>query len=122
MTILGAIWGIWATKDSIINAGKRVGITKDGLNVNDMQQDKFKQAASLIANQQQGHSGDVGPSTPKKQCTRRASTQASQSHSASQSATTPRSMSKMAKRNHRYGSVDYWKCMYAITINHSSEL
>ena len=64
------------------------------------------------ASYQQGHSGDVGPSTPQKQCTHCASTQALQSHSASESATTPRSMLKMAKQEHRYGSVDYWKCMY----------
>ena len=35
-----------------------------------------------------------------------------QSHSASQSATTPHSMSKMTKQEHHYGSVDYWKYMY----------
>ena len=35
-----------------------------------------------------------------------------QSHSASQSATTPHSMSKMAKQIHCCGSEDYWKCMY----------
>ena len=35
-----------------------------------------------------------------------------QSHSASQSATTPHSMLKMTKQEHCYGSVDYWKCMY----------
>ena len=77
-----------------------------------MQQDKFTQAACLIVNHQQGHSVDVGPSTPKKQCTRHASTQASQSHSASQSATTPTLMLRMAKQKHRNGSVDYCKCMY----------
>ena len=37
MTILGAILGTWATKDSINNAAKRVGITKDGLHVSVMQ-------------------------------------------------------------------------------------
>ena len=42
-----------------------VGIIKDGLNVNDMQQDKFTQAECLMASQQ-GHSGDVGSSNPKK--------------------------------------------------------
>ena len=68
----------------------------------------FKHAASY----QQGHSSDVGPSTHQKQCTCCASTQALQSHSASQSATTPHSMSKMTKQEHCYGSVDYWKCMY----------
>ena len=49
---------------------------------------------------------------PKKQCTHCVSTQALQSNSASESATTPRSMSKMAKQEHCYGSADYWKCMY----------
>ena len=76
----------------------------------------FKHAASY----QQGHSGDAGPSTPQKQCI----PQASQSHSASQSDTTSRSMSKTAKQEHRYGSVDYWKCMYKqsqATIHQSYE-
>ena len=54
----------------------------------------------------------LDPVPPQKQCTHCASTQALQSHSASESATTPRSMLKMAKQEHRYGSVDYWKCMY----------
>ena len=38
----------WASDNSIINAVKRVRMSKDGLNVNDMQQDKFQQAANLL--------------------------------------------------------------------------
>lgn len=106
MTILGAIWDKWASENTIINAAKRVGISKDGLNVNDMQQDKFQQAADLIAqNQEQGSSENPGPGTPKKVCTR------SSTH-ASLTAATPRSISKLAKGKHRYGSADYWKSMY----------
>ena len=49
MTILDNIWRKWATSESIIIAARRVRISKDGPNVNDMQQDKFEQAANLIA-------------------------------------------------------------------------
>ena len=36
----------WASDNSISNAAKRVRMSKDGLNVNDMQQDKFQQVAN----------------------------------------------------------------------------
>ena len=42
MTILGAMWDKWVSRDTIINAAKRVRISKKGLNVNNMQQDKFQ--------------------------------------------------------------------------------
>ena len=41
MTILGCMWDKWATEDTIINAAKWVGISKDGLNINNIQEDKF---------------------------------------------------------------------------------
>ena len=61
------MWDKWALRDTIINAAKRVGISKEGLNVNNMQQDKFQQAANGMAqNQKQWSSGSLAPSTPKK--------------------------------------------------------
>ena len=48
MTILGDIWNKWATPDLIIKSGKRVGISSNGLNVNWMQQDKFRRAEALL--------------------------------------------------------------------------
>ena len=48
MWILAEIWDKWATKDIIVAAGKRVGISKNGLNVEWMQQDKFQHAAALL--------------------------------------------------------------------------
>lgn len=48
MSILSKIWDKWASKKSIIAAAKRVGISKEGLNVNWMQQQKFEKAASVI--------------------------------------------------------------------------
>lgn len=36
ITIFGGIWEIWASKDSIIDAAKTVGISNNGFNVNDM--------------------------------------------------------------------------------------
>ena len=45
MIILGEIWGKCATEEMTLNVAKRVGISKDGLNVEDMQPDKFEQIA-----------------------------------------------------------------------------
>ena len=92
MTILGGIWNKWASKDSIINAANRVGMSKDGLSVNDMQQGKFQQAANLIAqNQEQEFLENADPSTPKKVTT-------CSSANVSQSTVTPRLMCKLARR------------------------
>ncbi|XP_066924340.1 uncharacterized protein [Clytia hemisphaerica] len=107
MNILGEIWEKWATEETILKAAKRVGISKDGLNVEDMQQDKFEQAA-LIMNKDK----DIekpGPSTPNKRCTR-TSARATLGSSA-ETPSTPKSMSKLAQSKYKYGSVEYWKCM-----------
>lgn len=42
------MWGDWVSKESLVAAGKKVGISKDGLDVNFMQNDKFEQAAKCI--------------------------------------------------------------------------
>ena len=41
MIILAQLWDKWATKDIIIKAAKRVGVTSAELSVEFMQQDKF---------------------------------------------------------------------------------
>ena len=48
MTILADVWNKWATPDLIVKSGKRVGISINGLNVNWMQQDKFRRAGALL--------------------------------------------------------------------------
>ena len=48
MTILGDVWNKWATPDPIVKSGKRVGILINGLNVNWMQQDKFRSAEAFL--------------------------------------------------------------------------
>ena len=48
VNILSNIWSTWASKDSIVNAAKRVGITSNGLNVEWMQQNKFERAEKLL--------------------------------------------------------------------------
>ena len=58
MNILAEIWNEWATPEALVKAGKRVGISKDGLNVNWMAQDKFRQAAAIL-----------NPPTPQKTST-----------------------------------------------------
>ena len=49
MNILAEIWNEWATPERIEKAGKRVGISKDGLNVNWMDQSKFEQAEAILS-------------------------------------------------------------------------
>ena len=83
---------------------KKVGWMKDGLNVNFIkQQDKFEQAASLIAN-----SKVTEPKTTPNKTHKRAASNTNSSYSAS----TPWSMAKIAKQKHWFGSSEYWKCMF----------
>ena len=56
LDILAGIRSSWASKDSIIGAGKRVGINATGLKVNWMQQEKFAIVEALL-------SGNEGPLT-----------------------------------------------------------
>ena len=58
MVILAEIWPLWATQEGLMKAAKRVGITKEALDVNFMQKDKFETAASLIRGEEDT------PSTP----------------------------------------------------------
>ena len=58
MAILADIWSSWTNSDTIQRAAKRVGISKDGLNIDWMQQDKFEKAEKLIENEK--------PLTPTK--------------------------------------------------------
>ena len=48
MTILGDVWNKWATPDLIVKSGKHVGISINGLNVNWMQQGKFRRAEAIL--------------------------------------------------------------------------
>ena len=48
MRILGNMWRNWAQPSAIINAGKRVGISVDKLDVAWMQADKFVHAGFCI--------------------------------------------------------------------------
>ena len=51
MLSLAKMWDKWATPKLIRKAAKRVGISAIGLNVNDMQLEKFAQAANLVENE-----------------------------------------------------------------------
>ncbi len=42
------MWNGWVSKQSLLKAAKRVGVTATGLNVNFMQKDKFHQAAGIL--------------------------------------------------------------------------
>ena len=46
--IRAGIWETWTDSDSIANAGKRVGVSKKGVGMHWMQQDKFAQAVSVM--------------------------------------------------------------------------
>ena len=47
MEILGKIWRKWTTRESLVKAAKRVGISEEGLNVDWMQTEKFIAAEAL---------------------------------------------------------------------------
>lgn len=47
MILLSNIWSNWTDKDPIIKAGKRVGITREGLSFEFMQRDRFAMTAVL---------------------------------------------------------------------------
>ena len=100
MHILDEIWDQWAPEETIVNAAERVGISKSGLDVNKMQQDKFEQAATCMEGE--------GPSlvkTPEKSKTRSATTQVNAPN-------TPRSQVKLARAKFRFGSRYYYKYLY----------
>ena len=48
MKILSTLWPEWASKETIINAGKKVGISSEGLSVEWMQGDKFSRIKLFI--------------------------------------------------------------------------
>ena len=63
MQILAGIWESWTDSDSIVNAGKRVGVSKKGVGVHWMQQDKFAQAVSVIKVDEPGPSTSTANSS-----------------------------------------------------------
>lgn len=101
MKILAEIWDKWATKSVIVNAAKRVGIFKEGLSVNEMQQDKFEQAARCMEREEPKQSTPAGPQT------RSAKTAALCSKPLTESA-----LSKVAEAKYKYDTKEYWKFMY----------
>ena len=48
MTILGDIWKEWVTPEQLVKAGKRVGISDSGLDINWMDQTKFEAAEAIL--------------------------------------------------------------------------
>ena len=48
MKMLGGAWEKWVSKDKLVKAAKRVGITDTGLNVHWMDKSKFESAAGLL--------------------------------------------------------------------------
>ena len=63
------IWNKWATKESIVNAAKRVGVTSTELSVDFMQQDKFDRAARYMESTEISNNSAGQISSPK-QCRR----------------------------------------------------
>ena len=49
MYILEEIWPNWISKESLVKAAKRIGITATGLDVDCMQKNKFEQAKALLS-------------------------------------------------------------------------
>ena len=50
MVTLADMWDKWGTPDTLKKAAKKVGISANGLNVHDMQNEKFIQAENCIQN------------------------------------------------------------------------
>lgn len=90
MQILAKLWPEWASKETIVKAGKKVGISSGGLSVEWMQQDKFCRAESCM--------NEDNPS---------ASTSSS-------------TVTISSPKHIRYGSAAYWKHKYesAMKANH----
>ena len=75
MLSLAKMWNKWATPMLIRKTTKRGGISGEGLNVNDMQQEKFAQAADIVENERpanthtasssEGHSSTTTPASPQ---------------------------------------------------------
>ena len=49
MNIMAELWNEWARPESIQKAAKRVGVSKDGLSIKWMDQDKFEQAEAILS-------------------------------------------------------------------------
>ena len=52
MQVLSEVWNTWTSPSMIINAAKRVGMAKTGLDVNWMQSEKFKQAEGCMQSEE----------------------------------------------------------------------
>ena len=48
MSVLAEVWNKWAAPENIVKAGKRVGITSKGLDIDWMDQQKFERAESIL--------------------------------------------------------------------------
>ena len=96
MLILSRIWDRWATKERIINASRRVGITNDSLSVEFMQQEKFKRAEECMERE------TLSPSPA--------------------SMATPSPASIKSPNNKRRGSALYWKDKFQQAIGIIDEL
>ena len=49
MQIFAEAWPRWSPAETIRKASKRIGISSNGLNVDDMQQEKFTRAESILS-------------------------------------------------------------------------
>ena len=91
-------------KENIINTAKKVGITVTGLDVNNMQQDKFEQALSCMTEVKQ-ISSESANKTPEKISILSLNTNAIVPMA-------PNSLTKSARGKHRFGTAAYWKYIY----------
>jgi len=91
LDILSSVWSQWATKESIIKAAKRVGISAEGLNWRWMQVEKFTATESLVK--------------PNEEI----------------SSSSKPSWQAEAPSHIRYGTADYWKHMYHAQLKISKD-
>ena len=91
MLSLAGMWSKWATDKTIRKAVRKVGISEEGLNFTDMQQEKFFQAKNLMDIENSAYSPAPSSSSP---------------------ALSSSSLSPASTKHLRKGSVMYWKANF----------
>ena len=94
MLSLADMWDKWATPKTIRKAARKVGISEEGLNVTDMQQEKFAQAENLMDDEKSTHSPASSSSSP---------------------APSSYTSSPASPKHLRKGSAMYWKAKFEMT-------
>ena len=100
MFSLADMWDTWATPKTIQKAARKVGISEEGLNFTDMQQEKFFQAENLMDIEKSAHSPMPSSSSP---------------------ALFSSTLSPASPKHLRKGSAMYWKAKFEMAQHDCNE-